>query len=100
MIIVFIVFFVIWLGVLYFFMQKQDLYRLFAMMMSSVLLYLSFELTLVSYNTPLPIMLAIGLIPIVCVVYGFRVYDYNREQNNEKRKNEDKLKNSDEGALG
>ncbi|MEL6405297.1 MAG: hypothetical protein AAFN11_00410 [Chloroflexota bacterium] len=101
MIVVFIAFFLVWLGALYFILQKQDLVRLFGFMMSSVLLYLSLELTLWSFNLPLPVMLVVGLIPLVCVLYGFRVYDYNRQRELEKRKNDDKLKNpnAEEGVV-
>ena len=95
MIFVFIVMLIGWFGALYFFLQQQTLGRIFGLLLMSLLTYLSFELTLWSYNLPLPVMMVVGLIPITVVTYGFRVYDYNRKQEKEKLKNEDKLK-SDE----
>lgn len=92
MIIVFIMMLLGWFGALYFFLQQQTLGRIFGLLLMSLLTYLSFELTLWSYNLPLPVMMVIGLIPIALVTYGFRVYDYNRKQELEKRKNEDKPK--------
>lgn len=92
MIVVFIVMLLGWFGALYFFLQKQTLGRIFGLLLMSLLTYLSFELTLWSYNLPLPVMMVVGLIPISLVTYGFRVYDYNRKRENEKLKNDDKLK--------
>ena len=92
MIIVFIVMLLGTLGALYFFLQKRSLYSIFGLMLMGVLTYLSFELTLWSYNLPLPVMMIVGLIPITVIAYGFRVYDYNRKREIEKRKNEDKSK--------
>lgn len=97
--IVFVVMLLICFAVLYWFLQKQTLYRLFAFLMTSVLTYLSFELTLWSFNLPLPVMMVVGLIPLVCVVYGFRVYDYNRKREREKSKNEHKNKHEEAISL-
>ena len=92
MIVVFIVMLLGWFGALYFFLQKQSLYRIFVLLLMSLLTYLSFEITLWSYQLPLPIMMIVGLIPITIIAYGFRVYDYNRQRNADKPKNDDKLK--------
>ncbi|MGB7340609.1 MAG: hypothetical protein WBC91_17055 [Phototrophicaceae bacterium] len=92
MVIVFIVMLLGWFGALYFFLQERTLGRIFGLLLMSLLTYLSFELTLWSYNLPLPVMMVVGLIPISIVTYGFRVYDYNREQEKEKLKNDDKHK--------
>lgn len=89
MILVFIVMLLGTFGALYYFLQKRTLYSIFGLMLMGVLTYLSFELTLWSYNLPLPVMMIVGLIPISIVTYGFRVYDYNRKQELKKRKNED-----------
>jgi len=90
MIVVFIVMLLGTFGALYYFLQKRTLYSIFGLMLMGVLTYLSFELTLWSYNLPLPAMMIIGLIPISVVTYGFRVYDFNRKREIEKRKNENK----------
>lgn len=95
MIIIFIVLFSVSLLMLYYFLRDQTLTRLFAFMMCSVLTYLSFELTLWSFRLPLPVMLVVGLIPICCVAYGFRVYDYHRQRESEKIKNDDKAKHEE-----
>ena len=90
MVIVFLLFLAGWIGVAYWFFQNQTFYRLFAFLMMSVLTYLSFELAVWSFRPPLYVMLGIGLIPIVFVAYGYRVYDYKRAEI--KAKNDDKVK--------
>lgn len=95
MIVVFIVMLLGTFGALYYFLQKRTLYSIFGLMLMGVLTYLSFELTLWSYNLPLPVMMVIGLIPISIVTYGFRVYDYNRKRELEKRKNDKKSKSEE-----
>ena len=90
MIIVFIVMLLGWFGALYFFLQKQTIGRIFGLLLMSLLTYLSFEITLWSYNLPLPVMMVVGLLPITVIAYGFRVYDYNRKRDAEKAKNDDK----------
>jgi hypothetical protein len=90
MALIFILFLLGWVGVLYWFLQDRNFFRLFGLLMMSVLTYLSFELTAWSFRPPFWVMLIIGLIPICLVSYGFRAYDYKRKQ--EKLKNEDKLK--------
>ncbi|MEM9951984.1 MAG: hypothetical protein AAF846_10305 [Chloroflexota bacterium] len=89
---VFIVMLLGWFGALHFFLQERTLLRIFALLLMSLLTYLSFELTLWSYNLPLPVMMIVGLIPIIVIAYGFRIYDYNRKQELAKRKNDDKAK--------
>jgi hypothetical protein len=92
MIVVFIVMSIGTLAALYFFLQKRTLYSIFGLLLMGVLTYLSFELTVWSYRPPLPVMMLIGLIPISVIAYGFRVYDFNRKREIEKRKNDDKAK--------
>ncbi|MGJ3240898.1 MAG: hypothetical protein ACFE0Q_19475 [Anaerolineae bacterium] len=89
MILVFIVMLLGWFGALYFFLQKRTLTRIFVLLLTSLLTYLSFELTLWSYNLPLPVMMVVGLLPIVVIGYGFRVYDYQCKREREKRKNDE-----------
>ena len=95
--IVFIVFVVGWFVVLRWFLQKRTFNRLGAFLMMSVLTYLCFELMLWSFRLPLGVMLFVGLIPIVCVAYGFRLYDHYSKR--EKLKNDDKSKREDFLAL-
>jgi Ca2+/Na+ antiporter len=95
--IVFVLFVACWFFVLRWFLQKRTFNRLFAFLMMSVLTYISFELMMWSFRLPLPVMLVIGLLPVVCVAYGFRVYDYHMKR--EKAKNDEKPKREDFLAL-
>lgn len=99
MIVVFIAMLLGWFGAFYFFLQKQTIGRIFGLLLMSLLTYLSFELTLWSYNLPLPIMMIVGLIPITVIAYGFRVYDFNRKRDSGKLKNDDKPKNEEAVSL-
>ena len=95
--IVFVLFVVGWFVVLKWFLQQRTFNRLGAFLMMSVLTYLSFELMMWSFSLPLPVMMVIGLLPVVCVAYGFRVYDYHTKR--EKAKNDEKPKREDFLAL-
>ena len=96
MVFIFILFLLGWFGVLYWFLQDRNFYRLFGLLLMTFLTYLSFELTAWSFRPPFWVMLIIGLLPILFVSYGFRVYDYKRKQ--EKLKNEEKFKQEEELA--
>lgn len=93
--IIFLLFVAGWFVVLKWFLNNRTFNRLFAFLMMSVLTYLSFELMLWSFQLPLPVMMVIGLIPLVGVAYGFRLYDHysgrNKSKNDEKSKREDFL---------
>ena len=95
--IVFVLFVVGWFFVLKWFVQKRTFNRLGAFLMMSVLTYLSFELMMWSFRLPLPVMMVIGLIPVVFVGYGFRLYDHYTKR--EKLKNDEKPKREDFLAL-
>jgi hypothetical protein len=95
--VVFIVFVVGWFAVLRWFLQKRTFNRLGAFLMMSVLTYLGFELMLWSFRLPLAVMMFVGLIPIICVAYGFRLYDHYSKR--EKAKNDEKSKREDFLAL-
>jgi Ca2+/Na+ antiporter len=94
--IIFILFVLGWVGVLYWFLQDRNFFRLGGLLIMSLLTYLSFELTAWSFRPPFWVMLIIGMTPLVLVSYGFRAYDYKRKQ--EKLKNEEKPKNEEELA--
>jgi hypothetical protein len=87
---VFLLFLLGWFAVLKWFLQQRTFNRLGAFLIMSVLTYLSFELMMWSFRLPLPVMLVIGLLPLVCVAYGFRVFDYHMQR--EKLKNDEKPK--------
>lgn len=81
---------IIWGVMAYRLYQQRSFYRIFGLLMSSFLLYISFELVLWSLQLPLVVMMGIGFMPVFLVAYGFRVYDYNRQR--EKLKNDRKHK--------
>jgi len=93
MVLIFLLFLVIWAGILYWFLQARTFYRLGTFLIMSVLTYLSFELMMWSFQLPLGVMMVIGLLPVIGVVYGFRIYDHYRKR--EKRKNDEKYKRDD-----
>lgn len=82
-----------WLGALYLLYREQTITRLFGLLMMSVWLYMSVELMMWSARLPLHFMMGMGLLPILLVLVGFRVYDRSRER--EKIKNDEKAKNDD-----
>ena len=94
MIIIFIICLLAWIGTIYFFLQDRSFNRLFAVLMMGVISYLSFELTAWSFRPPLPVMLGIGLLPIVSISYGYRYYE-KKYREPEKAKNDDKSKNEE-----
>lgn len=87
---IFLCMLLIWGVMVYRLLQERNFYRIFGVLMSSFLLYISFELILWSARLPLQVMMVVGLIPVVCVAYGFRLYDHYRQR--EKVKNDDKYK--------
>jgi hypothetical protein len=95
--VVFILFVIGWLGITYWFLQNRTFNRLFGFLLMSVLTYLSFELMMWSFQLPLPVMMVIGLIPVIGVAYGFRLFDHYSKR--EKIKNEEKSKREDFLAL-
>jgi hypothetical protein len=86
-----------WFAVLRWFLQKRTFNRLGAFLTMSVLTYLSFELMMWSFRLPLAVMMVIGLIPVICVSYGFRLYDHSTKRG--KLKNDEKSKREDFLAL-
>lgn len=90
LVIVFLCMLAIWGVMAYRVYQERGFYRIFGLLMSSFLLYISFELILWSARLPLHVMMVVGLIPVVCVAYGFRLYDYYRKR--DKVKNDHKHK--------
>jgi hypothetical protein len=91
MIIVFIICLLLWFSAIYWFLQDRTFNRLFGVLMMGVITYLSFELTAWSFRPPLPVMMAIGLLPIISVAYGYRYYEH-KYRLPQKTKNEDKTK--------
>ncbi|MDQ7027385.1 MAG: hypothetical protein Q9P01_13120 [Anaerolineae bacterium] len=91
--IVFLLFVLGWFAVLRWFLHNRTFSRLGAFLMMSVLTYLSFELMLWSFRLPLPVMLGVGLLPLICVAYGFRLYDHYSKR--AKAKNDEKSKRKD-----
>lgn len=82
--------FAAWVVALRAVLEKQDLMRIFAALISSFLLYISIELTLWFNGFPLGIMLCFGIVPLLLIMYGFRAYDYKMQA--EKLKNDEKFK--------
>lgn len=95
--IVFLLFVLGWFAVLRWFLKNRTFNRLGAFLMMSVLTYLSFEIMLWSFQLPLPVMMVVGMIPVVCVAYGYRLYDHYSKR--EKTKNEEKSKRADSLAI-
>jgi hypothetical protein len=94
MIIVFIICLLLWFGTVYWFLQDRNFNRLFAILMMGVISYLSFELTAWSFRPPLSVMMAIGLLPIVSIAYGYRYYEH-KYRKPKKPKNDDKSKHGE-----
>lgn len=88
--IIFLLFVLGWFAVLKWFLINRTFFRLGAFLMMSVLTYLCFELLLWSFQLPLPVMMVVGLLPLICVAYGFRLYDHYTKR--AKAKNEEKPK--------
>ena len=83
---------IIWIWTLLRLFEEQTLPRIFAVMMFGILMYLSFELTMWSMQTPLVRMLVIGSLPLVLVITGFTIYDRRYKLENAKAKNDEKSK--------
>lgn len=91
MIFIFIICLLLWFGTIYWFLQDRNFNRLFGVLMIGVITYLSFELTAWSFRPPFQVMMAIGLLPIISVAYGYRYYEHKYRQP-QKAKNEEKSK--------
>lgn len=83
-----------WLGTGYLVYQKRSLYRWGFFLLMCVWLYISVVLVIFTFNPPLPVLLIIGLIPVIGVAYGYRLYDHYSEREKAKRKNEAEEPNS------
>ena len=79
-----------WLGMAYLVYQKRSFYRWGFFILMSVWLYISAVLVIFTMNPSLPVLLIIGLIPVVGVAYGYRLYDhYSTREKPKKAKNSD-----------
>lgn len=94
--ITFVLLFAAWVTAIRAVLDEQSLERFFFAILSSTLLYLNAELIMWALGVPFGVMLFIGILPIIAVVYGFRVYDYRQQAVQEKVKNDEKIKR--EGA--
>lgn len=90
-IIVFLLCLLGWLGAMRLLYVARSLPRIFGALIMSVWLYISVILVLISWNAALEVMLFFGVLPVVMVAYGYRVYDHYEKQ--AKLKNDQKLKN-------
>jgi Ca2+/Na+ antiporter len=93
LILIFLVCLLGWLGALYLVYKQRTIMRLFGLLMMSIWLYMSIELMLWSARLPLLFLMSLGILPILFVMIGFKVYERSREL--EKAKNDDKRKNEE-----
>lgn len=83
---------IIWIWTLLRLFEERTLPRIFAVMMSGIAMYLAFEITMWSMQTPLMRMLVIGSVPLILVVFGFAIYDRHYKLQSAKTKNDEKVK--------
>lgn len=80
-----------WLGALrWWYDARRELPRIFAVLLMSVWLYVSVMLVVFTWNPPLEILLFLGMLPVVVIAYGYRLYEHYAQR--EKVKNEEKRK--------
>jgi Ca2+/Na+ antiporter len=87
---IFIVCLLGWFGSVVLIRQSYSLNRLFVFLIMSIWLYVSFALLVISSQPPLWVWLGLGFIPIFLIAYGYRYYE--KKQELEKAKNDDKIK--------
>lgn len=76
-----------WLGALRLIWSRRTLVTLLLFVMMTVWLYLSGVLILLTLSPPLEIWLLLGILPVIVVAYGYRIYDHRVKDKKAKREN-------------
>lgn len=69
-----------WMGALLLLRKRRTFYRWFFVLLMSIWLYISVMLLIFALNAPLYCLLGCGLLPVLAVAYGYRVFDYYRKR--------------------
>lgn len=75
-----------WVGTGYLLLQKRTLIRWGFFLLMSVWLYTSVMLLVFATQPPLWLMLFLGILPVLCIAYGYRLYDHYSQREKIKRK--------------
>jgi len=65
-----------WVGAARLVYVRRTLPRIFGLLLMSIWLYVSLMLVLFAMQPALEVLLFFGLLPIVVVAYGYRLYDH------------------------
>lgn len=87
--ILFIVCLLGWAGTVRLIWSRRTLITMLLFVMMTVWLYLSGVLILLTLNPPLEIWLLLGILPVIVVAYGYRIYDHRVKDNKVKRDDSD-----------